>query len=122
MCFSTAAEENAGLLPGFCPRRMQIYCRRNSNIDRQFVYGNCVGAKFEQHLVMHRQEGQYRGVFDPPLPITKKSPKKTQQKITTSIKSKKEAGIDLDRHLGTSKTKTHDPKTPLPRFLPPPDT
>ena len=38
---------------GFCPRRCTVYTRRHFNVDPRFVYGMCVGGKFEKILKLH---------------------------------------------------------------------
>jgi hypothetical protein len=52
---------------GFCPQIMQVYYRRHVKIDRRFV--DCVGAKFEEYLKIHRQAREWserdtRGMLD----------------------------------------------------------
>ena len=38
---------------GFCSRRCTVYTRRHFNVDPRFVYGMCVGGKFEKILKLH---------------------------------------------------------------------
>ena len=45
--------ESGGGGLGFCPRRCTVYTRRHFNVDPRFVYGMCVGGKFEQTLKLH---------------------------------------------------------------------
>lgn len=45
--------ESGGGGLGFCPRRCTVYTRRHFNVDPRFVYGMCVGGKFEQALKLH---------------------------------------------------------------------
>ena len=44
---------------GFCPKRVNIYIRRHVNIDKRYLYGDCMGAKFEELLKMHRRAREW---------------------------------------------------------------